>query len=401
MNYNNANRSNSTVFPRVMCAIVFILFSWIYLFYFQADILAVAQHVLSGGVTTYDKTVGAILITAVLMLLQLLVYGVFRLGAAFHALTYLPSMIILAVITDISADIDNSQLFLVWCVVLPLLLVLSGVIMFLAGKLQPKFIKEPTHLFSRTMWVSMLLMLLMIVGVCSVSNTNAVFHYRVKAESCLIDKDYEAAAEVGIKSMETDSSLTMIRAFALACNGELGDKLFAYPVKCSGNALIPMPMDSASIADGKITTTRFMRYPLIEFYKKLGACPAKSMRAIDFLHLMERRGKATQMEKDYVLTIHLVDCDLDGFVKDLRRYYENVDSIGDLLPRYYREALTLYRHQRTAPVIKYYNEVMEADYKDFQDLLKKYDKESEKMLNACEYYAGSYWRYYEEASQGK
>ena len=54
-------------FPmRLLCAIVFCTFSFCYLYFYQADILAVEQHLLSGGKTHYDRTIGAVLITVAL-----------------------------------------------------------------------------------------------------------------------------------------------------------------------------------------------------------------------------------------------------------------------------------------------------------------------------------------------
>ena len=49
-----------------MCAIVFLTFSFVWLYCFQADVLAAAQHVLSKGLTSYKPLVGALLITLVL-----------------------------------------------------------------------------------------------------------------------------------------------------------------------------------------------------------------------------------------------------------------------------------------------------------------------------------------------
>ena len=111
---------------RVMCAILFLCFSFLYLYEYQADVLAVAQHVLSDGQTHYNRTIGAVLITAVLYLLQIGVYAVTKLSKRTHAMTYFPSLLILAIITDISPDIDLHFSFGAWLVVFPLLLILYG-----------------------------------------------------------------------------------------------------------------------------------------------------------------------------------------------------------------------------------------------------------------------------------
>ena len=89
---------------RVVCAIVFILFSWCWLFYFQNDLLMMAQHVLSNGITHYNRLVGATGITLVLYLLQHLIHKVTRLNKSFYALTYFPSMLALGMLTDIEPD---------------------------------------------------------------------------------------------------------------------------------------------------------------------------------------------------------------------------------------------------------------------------------------------------------
>ena len=51
--------TNSTFIIKVICAILFILFSFGFLYCYQADLIAMAQHVLSEGKTHYDKMVGA------------------------------------------------------------------------------------------------------------------------------------------------------------------------------------------------------------------------------------------------------------------------------------------------------------------------------------------------------
>ena len=87
MNYNHSIKNDSTVTIRVMCAVVFVAFSFLWLYYFQADTLSVAQHALSHGQTNYNRFVGAVVITLVLLLLQLGVYSITRLQKYSHAFT--------------------------------------------------------------------------------------------------------------------------------------------------------------------------------------------------------------------------------------------------------------------------------------------------------------------------
>ena len=107
MSYNHSTKNDGTVTIRVICAVVFVAFSFLWLCFFQADTLSVAQHALSHGQTDYHPWVGAVVITSVLLLLQLGVYRITRLLKYSHAFTYFPSMLLLAVLTSVSTDIDR------------------------------------------------------------------------------------------------------------------------------------------------------------------------------------------------------------------------------------------------------------------------------------------------------
>ena len=155
-------KSNSTV--RWTCAIVFITFSFLWLFGFQADVLAAFQYVMSSGRTEYHPLLGAVLITVVLQALQLLVYTIFPLMNRGHALTYFPSMLVLALISAINTDIASSYHWGFWWVLIPL--VLAG---WVGVCLVVRYIQnvEPDKgtkvFFSRPMWINMLVLFLMIV----------------------------------------------------------------------------------------------------------------------------------------------------------------------------------------------------------------------------------------------
>ena len=125
------NIKNGTTTFRVVCAVLFFLFVFLYVFEYQADILAVTQHVLSKGQTHYDRTIGAIIITLVLWLIQLAIYAMSRLNGAFHALTYFPSLLLLGILTDISPNIDSENYLGNWLWGYPLLLIVFALVVWL------------------------------------------------------------------------------------------------------------------------------------------------------------------------------------------------------------------------------------------------------------------------------
>ncbi len=117
MSSSKLDKDSSTITIRVMCAIVFVLFAWGWLYDFQADALAMTQHVLSGGLTHYNRIFGAVIIMAVLMILQMTINKAIKLHKRFHALTYGPSMLLLAMLTGISQTIDQGRVIKYYTVV--------------------------------------------------------------------------------------------------------------------------------------------------------------------------------------------------------------------------------------------------------------------------------------------
>ncbi len=382
MNFNHSHRNGSTITTLVMCAIVFIAFSFLWLFFFQADALAVAQYELSGGMTSYDRLIGATLITLALYLLQLVVYAITRLSKRTHALTYVPSMLLLAVLGDVSTDGEISLSPGLWWVAIPVVLTLWTGLVMVARSYQRIEEDNYTDIFSRRQWINMLCMAVMMLIVAMVSNTNAVFHYKAHAETALLERDWDKALEAGYESRESDASLTAIRAYALSRKGELGERLFEYPVRATGSDLLFMTAEA-----------HLMRYPADSIYRHLGALPRHGMTATHYLHNMQAAHQATAAVGDYVLCMHLTDRNLDAFVKCLPNYYEVNDSTT--LPRHYREALVLYNHKHSRPAFVYHDAVTNEDFDNLQQLEAQYGDYNERSNAVREHYEDSYWYYYE------
>lgn len=119
-----SNIKNGTrVFYKASCAVIFLVFCFIYLFYYQTDILAAGQHIASGGKTQYEPIVETALILVALKLLQNGIQAVVRLKGKFFALTYFPSFLILAMITDLPSCISKEITLSAWIWGMPLLIV--------------------------------------------------------------------------------------------------------------------------------------------------------------------------------------------------------------------------------------------------------------------------------------
>ena len=381
MNNLNRDKNSSAITIRVMCAIVFLLFSWGWLYFFQADALAMTQQVLSDGLTHYNRLVGAVIITAVLMILQSIVNGITKLNKRFHALTYMPSMLVLALLTGVSQTIDRgvSLSNSIWFVIL-FAIIWVGLIYFVR---QYQDLKKDSQyqLFSRPMWINMLIMVFMISCVAWIGNTNAVFQYRMKVEGHLKRGEYPQALNVGKKSLESDSDLLMLRMYALARCGEMGDHLFDYPITGNSSQVLP--------TNGK---TKILLYPTDSLYKFLGARPAVQMEPQRYLAMLQRRDSVNNKAiADYILCSYLIDKQLDCFAQEISHYY----TVDAHLPKFYREALTLYTHSRSNPLVVFSVPVMEEDYANYQELKRQYQDPMEQKTRVSEEYRGTYWYYFE------
>lgn len=380
MNRSRRDKNSSTLSIRLMCAIVFVVFSFCWLYFFQADMMMMTQHVLSHGMTRYHPLLGTVLITLVLWAIQFIVYALVPLTMRSHALTYLPSMLLLGMLSAVvPVGADSIEMGFSWYV--PILILLVWWLLTRVGRLaQEVEYDKVISLFSQPMWINALIMSLLIIMVAWMGNSNAVMHYRMKMEHALLDGDFNKALKVGKKSLESDADLTMLRMYALARKGTMGEHLFEYPVTANSSQMLPT--DSLSV---------LMMYPADSLYQFLGARPAKRMEPMRYLQLLERRDSVLNPAvADYQLCGYLIDRQLDKFASAIGRYY----TINDSLPRHYREALTLYTHLKTRPVVVYHQTVMDVDYNNLQELEKKYPLASERKGKVEEQYRGTYWYYY-------
>lgn len=370
---------NGTALTKGVCAVLFLVFTFLYLYDYQADILAVTQHVLSKGVTHYDRTVGAVLITLVLWGIQLGVYALSRLQGFFHALTYLPSLLLLGILTDVTPNLDHESYLGNWIWLFPLLMVVYAVVVWACRQLDVIQLQDSKTSGIKQLWVSLLLMLVMCFTTCAIGSNDALFHYRMRMESLMMARRYPAAAQVGLREEKTDSSLTFLRIWNLSKSHKLGDRLFEYPLVGRSDAMLP---------NG--TSVKLMMMPETELYRDLGVVFVQKMRPIDYLVTLHKKRYATKTAHDWLLCAYLLDADLDGFVATLPIYYK-VDS---LLPKHYREALTLYNHLRNQPKVTYKEAVLEADYEDFTKLRRTYSDVRQRYSAVRDSYGKTYWFYY-------
>lgn len=357
MNSYTSHTPHSSLLTRITCSVFFLLFSFFFLYHYQADVMAMAQHVLSGGKTSYNRFVGASLITIALYLLHYVVAHITKLATMGYALTFFPSLLLLSFITDISPDIDHGCSLGSWLWLFPLMTLLWVIAVWLLKAVELYVSADMAiGIYSKSGWVNMLTMCLMLVFAGAASNTDEVFHYRMQVEQCLVKRNYKEALEVGDNSLASDSSLTMLRIYALAASGLLPERLFEYPIVGGADAMRP---------DGN--SVKMMLYA------------DTKLRLVRNCH------------HDYILCAFLLRRDIDGFAKNITKWYKADRS----LPKHYREALTLYNHLRSNPVVAYHDNISEADYRDYQDMERKYQNKQERQNMLRDMFGKTYWYYFD------
>lgn len=207
----------------------------------------------------------------------------------------------------------------------------------------------------RTCWAFLLAVCVVLIIAETLMDTSDVVHYRLRMERLLADGHTQKALQVGKRSRHTDKTLTMLRAYALAIEHQLGDRLFHYP----------MPRGGSSVLRPDTASTLFF-------------LPANQIRQV----------ADEKSAVDYHLCGLLLEKQLDAFAALVTKYY---DAASPNMPRHYKEALTLYTHKRSNRVVTYRDAVLDADYEDF---LKLVNNRTLSQSDARDIYGNTYWYYY-------
>ena len=343
-----------------MCALVFCAFTFCYLFFYQADLLYVEQHMLSGGKTTYERTIGAVMITLLLQLLQIAVAKLTKLGQGAHFLTYFPSLLVLTLLTNYAPGADGLFSFGRWPWIAVALVVVYVIVVAVVRPLSHINGRDGSRPL-RYAWGNLLGMTVITAAAGLCGNGDALFHYRARMERCIMQGDYDKALSVAPTT--ADAGLTMMRACALAERGLLGERLFEYPMT-----------STACAADLQESATYMLpRTTILE--------------------------TANRHAADYRRCMCLIDGNLETFARlmlqdTLYNIMSDTTKVQMPVPKHYREALILYTRTRTNPIVTYRDEVLDADYEDFIRLLRSGGSETTRSDALRSSYAGNYWYYY-------
>lgn len=363
-----------------ICNIVFVSFCFCYLYYYQADLLSLMQYTYSDGQTHYNHLWGAVLTALLLLSVNLLAIRRNKEFHTFSAWTFFPSAILLTFITG-GRQTEDLNLSFGFIACMSLIAVCLYVIF---SKCIRNFIRTNSekinnNSFIKNLWINLLIITVHFMYVCAFSNSDRLFHARLHVLQSLCEKDYDEALSTIVKLETSDRQLTTLIVYTLSKKNMLAERLFEYPLRGGSVSLLP---------DSTLTS----KFGFDEIYHHLNLkIPGNQIHnSIEFI----RHGKGINKQAaDYILCGYLMDKNLDAFVENITKYYD----INDLLPKHYREALTLYVHSHTAPKVIFKNSIMDADFQDYQNMEHDITDTEERKNKLRDTYGNTYWYYYQYA----
>ena len=361
----------------IICASLFAIFSFLYIYVFQGELLALMQDYLSRGVTQNNTFLTALILTVVLVVLQWLINRAAVLHGRWEALSYIPSCVLLALFTDIN---DGTMLYSAakWLWAVPLCgLLFLGVVW-----LERMFIGFTKLTFFGVLWPNLLAFSLMFVFTAQISNHAPAPHMELAAWRYMHQGKYDKVLEVGARSDDYNAELTALRNLALAKTGELGNRLFHYPQPYGADGLIYNKYSKQSAT-----------YGATEYYSHLSGNAAyggESGRA--YAHRMAMKNDSV-IYRDLYWAALLLDKDIDAFVKATASYAAS----GEPMPIHYQEAWLLYgeQHPEAAKPFVPDSDVV-SRFEAYRALQQEHASNSIVAANLCKRKFGdTFWCYYD------
>ena len=363
----------------VVCGFLFSVFSFVYLYVFQRDVLEALHFSLAHGKTHFVPLASAFIITFILILLRWGVNSLLKLKGNIRAISYFPSFLILGALTDAGKDVYVYNHPSSWGWLLPLVLVAYALIVYWLRQIFKKRLNNegsPVALMNS----NLLIMVAFSLMTAMIGNTNRDFHHELEAERYLRSHQYIEALKVGEKSLKVTRTMTVLRSIAMSHAGVLGEELFAYPQYYRSDGLF-FANDSAQT----------LRYTNDSIYYLLGVRPYTGEDRMEFLRNICYKGTGKYTALDYYLSALLLEKQIDTFGKALADFYETEDT----LPRYYQEAILVYRESHPDCQFAVNDSTLIKRYDDYHKRKADFSSPIEEQNRMRREFGDTYWWYFD------
>lgn len=363
---------------------------FVYFYFFESPTLLLAQHRLSGGLTSYEPLIGALLLSTLFVFLQSGIARLLPLPERLYLVSALPSVALALLLTAFTPETS------VFSIVLAVICFLTPIICVVRGRFHHYESPRTNHSHRFTTFSHHLQWLLIIaLALGCGSNSNDLTTYEVLTAEHLLANDLQGALRVGQEAGVTSWRLTALRAFALS---KEGDSLFtALPERLLD---YPLPAERAPRLLLDTLDYRYMRFPADSLYRHLGAFPAEGLKELRYLTLLQGDNRCTHEQnvraRDYLLCLHLLRRDLDSFAAIFQEVLPITTDSALVLPRLYRQALVLYADNHPQEDISQMaDSATRYQYEAYRQALHKpSSKHSASQL--LRDYGQTYWWYYEK-----
>ncbi|MDO4801203.1 MAG: hypothetical protein Q4A15_03465 [Prevotellaceae bacterium] len=226
------NTPSSTLAVRTICLVIFLIFSFLYLYKFQGDIYAVSQHILSDGKTSYNNLVGAIVLTAILYCLHIVTLYFVHLRSHLYALSYTPSFLLLILLTYINSQVVQHKSVLILFLIVPLMIAVIYVVYYFAKS--PR-LHDRSHftlsILTREMWNNILIMTVLMFATILMGNSDRALHNRMNYEHRVIIYRAEVMHQQKIQAEKDSLRQKAIDDSIKAVKDSIREREFKLPIR--------------------------------------------------------------------------------------------------------------------------------------------------------------------------
>ena len=362
------------------CAILFALFSFTYIAFYQAPLLEMLYNHVATGKLEYNSIVVAGIVTAFLTVLAVWMNRFARFQREWTAIAYLPSSLILAFITDIDRSLFTGGYSLWgWCFVFIAGITVYLFLSFVLHRMLFEKIKNLAMSTNRILWRNFILMVLLFSLIGTLSSSEENIKREALVASHYKNGNIEKALRVGCNSLDASCELTALRAYIMAKEGILGERLFEYPMPYGVKALLPDKVQSSPLVPDSV-------------YALIGSISCDDEDIVSFFENAARADSSSSAAREYALSALLLEKRLPEFKELL---YEIDDSFEiDNLPKHYREALFLYSEMDSAYMPDFSDDSLSVAFDSLKNIESMYSDLVIRGNMVRKSFGRTYWWYF-------
>lgn len=363
-----------------ICVTLFAAFAFFFVAVYQAPLIEVFyNHVATGKLNFNSYIVGGI-ISAVLTIFALWLNRFAKFQREWTAMAYLPSTLLLSFVTDIDRTLYvGERSYTGWIVIFIVGMLLYAIFSFVLQRVLFEKIKNMAMSANRIIWRNLILFVILFCLAGTLSNGEENLKREALVAVRYSKGNVYGALAVGRKSLDASPQLTAMRAYILAADDKLGERMFEFPQYYGSRGLLPSPVqDSPLLVDS--------------VYSLIGAAPSAGENAMQYLKRVADIDSLGSVAKDYYLSGLLLDRRLVEFKDELARLCGGYNP--DSLPKHYREALLLCSEFTDDYSLELESDTLQQMFGRLREVERKYDDALVRNNYVRKEFGKTYWWYF-------